>query len=446
MSNYVGDIIICTLILLSISLVYGSTQVIKSLLGSGEEILTSSSYYNWIVRLALNLLGYATVLLPGYFIHKYVRHSKYLQREGKRCVPRLVHACFLGSGESGLLDSTHYVLPPSYSSTQQSFSQELLLLLYCFFGLQISYLTWGYLQEKIMTQEYTDNDGNKSHFRDSQFLVFVNRILAFLMSGFYLMAQRHPSHTTPLYKYAFCSLSNVLSSWCQYEALKFVSFPTQVLAKASKIIPVMIMGKFISRNSYEYYEYVTAVIISIGMTMFMLGSSTNSKNDEVTTFSGVLLLAGYMVLDSFTSNWQNSLFTEYGMTSVQMMCAVNMFSCLLTATSLVQQSTFAYSLTFMAKHPRFVMDCLLISICSASGQLYIFYTISKFGAVTFVIIMTIRQSLAILLSCVIYQHPISTLGVLGIILVFLSVFLRIYCNNRLRSIKKRKAEVNSVKD
>ena len=70
------------LILVSVSLVFGSTQVIKSLLGSGEQILSSSSYYNWIIRLGLNLLGYATVLLPGYIIHKYVRHSNYLQREG----------------------------------------------------------------------------------------------------------------------------------------------------------------------------------------------------------------------------------------------------------------------------------------------------------------------------------------------------------------------------
>ncbi len=36
----------------------------------------------------------------------------------------------------------------------------------------------------------------------------------------------------PLFKYSFCSFSNIMSSWCQYEALKYVSFPTQVLAKA----------------------------------------------------------------------------------------------------------------------------------------------------------------------------------------------------------------------
>lgn len=132
------------------------------------------------------------------------------------------------------------------------------------------------------------------------------------------------------------------------------------------------------------------------------------------------------MLDSFTSNWQNALFNEYSITSVQMMCGVNMFSCLLTAMSLFQQSSFTTSLTFMVKvpilfcllsktsklwkivvyfqlpafneyyfllfqYPRFIIDCLLISVCSATGQLYIFYTISKFGAVTFVIIMTIRQ-------------------------------------------------------
>jgi hypothetical protein len=28
-------------------------------------------------------------------------------------------------------------------------------LIFCFIGLQASYLTWGYVQEKVMTREYT---------------------------------------------------------------------------------------------------------------------------------------------------------------------------------------------------------------------------------------------------------------------------------------------------
>ena len=36
-------------------------------------------------------------------------------------------------------------------------------------------------------------------------------------------------------------------------------------------------------------------------------------------------------------------------------------------------------------------DCLLLTACSTAGQLFIYYTISTFGPVVFVIIMTIRQ-------------------------------------------------------
>jgi len=131
-------------------------------------------------------------------------------------------------------------------------------------------------------------------------------------------------------------------------------------------------------------------------------------------------------------------------------------------------------MTFILQYPRFIIDCLLISICSATGQLYIFYTISKFGSITFVIIMTIRQvfdhdflyqfvkkelnlipsiphlniclqGLAILLSCLSYHHEFSIVGVFGILLVFGAVFLQIYCNNRLRAIRRRRAAANSIK-
>lgn len=55
------------------------------------------------------------------------------------------------------------------------------------------------------------------------------------------------------------------------------------------------------------------------------------------------------------------------------------------------------------------------------------------------------QGLAILLSCLIYHHEITVIGVFGILLVFGSVFLRIYCNNRLRAIRRRRAAANSIK-
>lgn len=46
----------------------------------------------------------------------------------------------------------------------------------------------------------------------------------------------------------------------------------QVLSKSCKVIPVMLMGKLISRNKYELYEYATAALISVGMVLFMFGT------------------------------------------------------------------------------------------------------------------------------------------------------------------------------
>lgn len=68
------------------------------------------------------------------------------------------------------------------------------------------------------------------HFKSSQFLVFSNRLvaipLAYAVSR--LWRGQNPDNGMPFFKYSYASLSNVVSSWCQYEALKFVSFPMQV--------------------------------------------------------------------------------------------------------------------------------------------------------------------------------------------------------------------------
>ncbi|XP_069744099.1 adenosine 3'-phospho 5'-phosphosulfate transporter 1 isoform X2 [Narcine bancroftii] len=289
-----------------------------------------------------------------------------------------------------------------------------------------------------MTQAYSsthDHPGVKFH--DSQFLVFMNRVLAMMVAAVCCLLTKQPRHGAPMYKYSFASLSNILSSWCQYEALKYVSFPTQVLAKASKVIPVMLMGKLVSNRSYEYWEYLTALLISAGVSLFLLSSGQEKRPSTITTFSGLFILAGYIVFDSFTSNWQDALFS-HKMSPVQMMFGVNLFSCLFTVGSLIEQGAFFHSFSFMAQHPEFGLHAGLLSICSACGQLFIFYTIRQFGAAVFTILMTLRQALAILLSCLLYGHAVSPLGALGIATVFLALFLRVYARSRLKA--KRPAQ------
>lgn len=397
----------------------------------------------WLSALLINLLGYATVFLPGYYVIKYVKKTNYLDIGPSSLISPLVRLCVKGN-EFDNLDEDTATTKPTSDDTSRSVSEQAVQGVICTVGLIGTYGAWGYLQEKIMTTNYEDSLGNKAMYKNSQFLVFVNRILAFFIAVVIISFRRQPRHRAPLFKYSFCSFSNIMSSWCQYEALKFVSFPTQVLSKASKVIPVMIMGKIVSNKKYEFYEYVVAVLISLGMVAFLFGNSGDNQTDRSTTFAGFIILIGYMSFDSFTSNWQGALLTEYKMTSYQMMAGVNLFSCLLTSVSLIQQGVFLTSLEFMSQYNSFLVDCVILSICSAGGQLFIYHTINTFGPVNFTIIMTCRQVVSVILSCIVFKHSLSLVSVIGVCIVFGAVFLKIYAGIKLKAKKKTAAAAGNV--
>lgn len=104
-----------------------------------------------------------------------------------------------------------------------------------------------------------------------------------------------------------------------------------------------------------------------------------------------------------------------------------------------------------------MVDCVVLSICAATGQLFIYYTLLKFGPIVFTIIMSLRQvnnrncqlsdgakiivhffqAIAILLSCIIYKHRITAFGIVGIFIVFLAISIRFYGSHRLRQIRQK---------
>ncbi|KAI8437811.1 hypothetical protein MSG28_012032, partial [Choristoneura fumiferana] len=259
-------------------------------------------------------------------------------------------------------------------AVEESPRREAAELAFCFSGLMAAYLVWGLLQEKIMTQ----------------LLVFINRVLACVVALGRLAWLRAPVLSVPLHQFSYCSLSNIVSAWCQYEALKFVSFPMQVLSKSCKVIPVMLMGKAVSGNKYELYEYVTAALISVGMLLFMLTSKDDYSAGRVSLASGIALLALYMCCDSFTASWQARLFVRTRVQPLHMVAGVSLASALLAAAALAAQPA-AQPRWQLLQHGQFVSDVVLLSLSSAAGQLLIYRTIARFGAVAFTIIMTLRQ-------------------------------------------------------
>jgi len=330
------------------------------------------------------------------------------------------------SGDSNL-KPIEITKPAPATAKREEFS--LWKLLFCVFGLLVSYISWGYFQERLMTVEYPNvsEKGTNDRFKNSEFLVFLNRISGLAIATVALRMGKTLDTSSPPYKFLFCSMSNILSAWFQYEALKFITFPMQVLAKSCKVLFTMLMGVAIDQKKFTGYEYVNALCIAMGLVIFKFGQETGGETDDSLTAQyflvGLLLIGCYILCDSFTSNWQSRIFREHSISSLQMMQGVNIFSCLFSL--LTSTPEILSTLDFFRTHPSIMWHAGLMSMCSGVGQLFIFYTISNFGAVVFAVAMTTRLICSVLLSIVAFHHRINPMGGVGMTITFFALAWRV---------------------
>ncbi|KAG6792669.1 hypothetical protein POTOM_001821 [Populus tomentosa] len=379
-------------------------------------------------------------------------------------------------------------------------------------GIMTTLVIYGLLQEKIMRVPY---GSNKEFFKYSLFLVFCNRITTSAVSAAALVASKKALNpVAPVYKYCLISVSNILTTTCQYEALKYVSFPVQTLAKCAKMIPVMVClghnhyAKEIQRNGllfgsssdtglFNFHSISNIPWLSAGTEI-----SPYSRGRENTVW-GVSLMLGYLGFDGFTSTFQDKLFKGYDMEIHNQIFYTTLCSCILSLTGefsnlaqslsrinyeniviyvvgyrfnyasaqiflwlgvglaeilllthvnfalsmmvfvyaiavllltecidlisavgLVLQGHLLPAIDFVFRHNDCFFDIALLSTVATASQFFISYTIRTFGALTFAAIMTTRQLLSIVLSCVWFAHPLSWEQWIGAVIVFGSLYAR----------------------
>ncbi|KAL5082467.1 hypothetical protein RYX36_010888 [Vicia faba] len=310
---------------------------------------------------------------------------------------------------------------PSSSSTTVSFRDNLWKGIFAVSGIMLTLVTYGVLQEKIMRIPY---GVEKEYFKYSLFLVFCNRIMTSAVSAGSLLATLDP--VAPIYKYSLVSVSNILTTTCQYEALKYVSFPVQTLAKCAKMIPVMVWGTIIMQKRYKGPDYLLAFLVTLGCSVFILypagtDLSPYSRGRENTVW-GVLLMGGYLGFDGFTSTFQDKMFRGYDMEIHNQIFYTTLCSCILSLTGLIVQGQMILSVEFVYRHHDCFFDIALLSTVATISQFFISYTIRTFGALTFATIMTTRQLVSIMLSCVWFSHPLSWEQWIGAVIVFGSLY------------------------
>ena len=181
----------------------------------------------------------------------------------------------------------------------------------------------------------------------------------------------HPlAPACPAHKYGSVSLSNVVATTCQYEALKYVSFPVQTLGKCAKMIPVMIWGYAINGKTYKLADYLVACGVMTGCTLFAMYGETTSKAAEgpSTGIYGIALMLGYLGFDGFTSTFQQMLYRRYSTSILNQIFFTTCFSSCMSTAWLLTTDQVPGVIQFIKIHPECVQDIFTLSVSSAVSQ------------------------------------------------------------------------------
>lgn len=246
-----------------------------------------------------------------------------------------------------------------------------------------------------------------------------------------------------LKSYAFISLVSSLASPFGFLSLSHISFPTLLLGKSCKLVPVMMMNVLLYRRKFPLYKYLVVAMVTFGIWAFMAfkasGGHVKSKGPETSSLLGMGLLSINLILDGVVNSTQDEVFSKHRIEGPQMMLFMNIFSTIITSLALlfptaltpallvptsppstigIPYNALTSVLDFITTHPTVLRDILAFSLAGAIGQLFIFLTLSLYGSLTLVTITVTRKMMTMLLSVFLFNHAMSMGQWAGVAIVF----------------------------
>jgi len=225
------------------------------------------------------------------------------------------------------------------------------------------------------------------------------------------------------------SISQVIAMYCSNAALHFISYPTQVLAKSCKPIPIIIMSFFIGGEQYSFRKIGLVATITLGISVFLV--SHGSKKGGEDDYFGYVLVLGSLFCDGITASLQDSFKEGHKdkpkPSPIHHMFYTNLWSIICYSLVFLTYDLYigetAKVVNMVINKPGILLYVIEFSLASAFGQIFIFFTIHQFGSLMCSIITTMRKFCTILYSVLAFGHVLSYIEWSSVFVVFVCLFL-----------------------
>ena len=172
---------------------------------------------------------------------------------------------------------------------------------------------------------------------------------------------------TPLKYYVSCAFTYLTAMVSSNFALQHVNYPTQVIGKSCKPIPVMVLGVLYGRKSYPLAKYIFILMIVTGVALFVWKDSKTSQSDDGHLF-GYALLVLSLAMDGLTGGIQDRMRQAGKVEFAPLMYNMNMWATFILSIVALTTGDLSQFVTFVRRYPNVMQDVLCFSVLSALGQ------------------------------------------------------------------------------
>lgn len=153
-------------------------------------------------------------------------------------------------------DLTHY------NSTTQ--------FLLCCAGVFVLYILYGYLQELIFSLE---------EFKSFGWFLTLIQFAYYTCFGYFerKLEPTNPQRMIPMRTYALLAFLTLGTMGLSNSSLGYLNYPTQVIFKCCKLVPVLIGSILIQKKKHGALDFLAAILMCVGLTLFTLGNCVNEN-------------------------------------------------------------------------------------------------------------------------------------------------------------------------
>jgi adenosine 3'-phospho 5'-phosphosulfate transporter B3 len=277
-----------------------------------------------------------------------------------------------------------------------------------------------------------------------------------------------PTSFTAVVPYVSLSLIVFGSTGLATMSIRYVSYPTKVIFKSTKLVPTMFVATMLQGQRYSTIDYLSAFLLCAGAAGFGFGESTNTSDDKPSSTYGIILLLISICCDSFTPNIQQRLMgtppshATYqhgstpsipinarswkgffhqlshlilppggtGVTASVLMTNANAVGCIGVFMYMSLSGLLADAAGVAVTNPRLAGYLTLIGVSLSTAVFAYTRLIKEAGSVVAVGVATLRKVVTVVLSYIFFPKRFSRLHFLSSLLVLSGILLSSYAKQK----------------